>query len=637
MEQQQIKVSFSVGMKLLLSAVTLLFVVILFLSVSSILLVVEDKRAYTYQAQSVEAVMAGREFVNTSRHASDTLRLMLSSINPRMPVTPQQQATLESAINNQSEVAGASLVLLDRATGSVTRITDVSRLKETLTDPSMNPADVRISPEDLKPHLVEIATKGYALINLTQASTSPWLGVVFADLKSQGAASGIPAAIGLVSLKGFGKDIRNSTITIATRDGSLLFDSDAATLASTRSVHENPLFQKANGTQLASGATEFELAGVRYLGSYTRPGLDLIVFSKTGWRKAMKATFALTEKSILLGLMAIGAAIVFALIFAKRLTAPLNRLYLATKSVADGNFAVDLGEESKGRDEIAALSQSFTVMSKKISELIDGKIAAFRIENEIAIASTVQQTLIPPTIFKTDRVLIHSHYQSASECGGDWWGFFGIDRKICVMIGDATGHGLPSALITASARSCFSVMAKLAQEDPDFTYSPSAMLSYANRVIHDAASGQIMMTFFVGVIDFDRMTITFSSAGHNPPWLFRKDKTLKSLVATGMRLGEKRDTTDFEEISVPISEDDILLLYTDGLMEGKNQSGEMYGKKRARKVVEAALETGPNGVIIALTADFMAHNGTKPLDDDLTLACAHIKKFSEAAQAHVEA
>jgi sigma-B regulation protein RsbU (phosphoserine phosphatase) len=157
------------------------------------------------------------------------------------------------------------------------------------------------------------------------------------------------------------------------------------------------------------------------------------------------------EKFILLGLMAIGAAVVFALFFSKTLTAPINRLYQATKEVAKGNFNVDL--KSNASDEIGALTGSFAVMSRKISELIQESMEKVQLENELAIASTVQQTLMPPSDYRNERVYIKSHYQSASTCGGDWWGFFGVGNKMCIMIADATGHGFPSALITASARS----------------------------------------------------------------------------------------------------------------------------------------------------------------------------------------
>src|SRR6185437_2355976 len=96
MEQQQFKVSFSLGTKLLLSIVLLLTIVIAFLNISTILIITQDKRAYIYESQSREAVLAGREFANTVRHSIDTLRLSLASIDPRRPPSAKQTAALQS-------------------------------------------------------------------------------------------------------------------------------------------------------------------------------------------------------------------------------------------------------------------------------------------------------------------------------------------------------------------------------------------------------------------------------------------------------------------------------------------------------------------------------------------------------------
>jgi sigma-B regulation protein RsbU (phosphoserine phosphatase) len=404
-----------------------------------------------------------------------------------------------------------------------------------------------------------------------------------------------------------------------------LYDTDPAILFSKANVSENPLFLSAIESQLSNGAREYEFNGSRYLGSYVFPGLNLAVLTSTEWQKAMKATYMLIEKFILLGSMAVGAAIVFAIFFSKTLTAPIGQLYEATKEVSKGNFLFEL--EEKGKDEISALSRSFNAMSKRIDELVQESMQKVHLENELAIASTVQQTLIPPEEFLTSSIRINSHYQSASECGGDWWGFFGVGQKIAITIADATGHGLPSALMTASARSCFSVMHKLAQEDPEFSFSPSAMLSFANRVIYDASQGKIMMTFFMGVIDFETNTLTYSSAAHNPPWLFKKEEERfiqKSLTAVGHRLGESRESIPFEEKTVSISPGDILFLYTDGLTEGKDQNGEMYGKKRVRRALESGLAEGPKVMISNLMEDFLRYNDGKSLDDDVTVAAAQI-------------
>jgi sigma-B regulation protein RsbU (phosphoserine phosphatase) len=340
----------------------------------------------------------------------------------------------------------------------------------------------------------------------------------------------------------------------------------------------------------------------------------------------MAAAFTLGERLGMLGLISIIAAILFAIIFSNSITKPLKKLMLATAAVARGDFNVD--PKVKTSDEVGLLANSFSLMSKKIQELVVGEVRKAHVEEELKVAAAVQESLIPPPEYKDDHFEIIGSYQSASECGGDWWGFFRIKNKLCVMIADATGHGVPSALITASARSCFSVLAKLAREKEYFTLNPGEMMSYTNRVVFDAAMTKIMMTFFIGVIDLETKTITYANAGHNPPWLFRKNGEryqLKSLVPKGTRVGEREESGAYEEMSAPIDVGDILFLYTDGLMENTNPEKEQYGKKRAKAVVEAALEGGPRGVIDALKASYMQYNGSeKALDDDVTLASIRI-------------
>src|SRR5690606_7160408 len=118
--------------------------------------------------------------------------------------------------------------------------------------------------------------------------------------------------------------------------------------------------------------------------------------------------------------------------------------------------------------------------------------------------------------------------------------------------------------------------------------------------------------------------LTYASAGHNPPWLLKKGAdggyTLKSLTVVGQRLGEGRDVPPFEEKVVDVAAEDVLFLYTDGLLEGKNLADEMFGKKRVRKIVEASVAQGPQRVIDGLMEEFGPWNEGKSYDDDVTLA-----------------
>ena len=124
-------------------------------------------------------------------------------------------------------------------------------------------------------------------------------------------------------------------------------------------------------------------------------------------------------------------------------------------------------------------------------------------------------------------------------------------------------------------------------------------------------------------------TITYASAAHNPPWLFSPQQgggfKMTSLVSKGQRLGEQRDMEAPELKSVPFSPSDTLVLYTDGLLEGKDLKGNQYGKKQARHVLEEAMRHDPQTITNNLIKDFLAHNAGKPLDDDVTLAIVRLQ------------
>jgi len=630
MDQQQFKVKFSLRTKLLLSIAVLLLVIIAFLNFSTIFILKEDKRAYVYQAQATETTLAGRDFVNTVRHSLDTLRVVLGAVDPSKPISPQNFESIKTLVDNQSEISSVTLQSANILAGTSAVWTKYAKEKD-VQELQLTPEDAALDGERLKNILPELLKNSYALLNTSRAGVSPTVGIALADLKLKDNPAGLPIIFAVVSIKELASALNGKLITLANKSGATLYDTDAASFFSKKQIGTDPLYQFAVQNPLDNGATEFDDQGTHYLGSFLRPGYDLVVLSKVDYKNAMSSVYSMIEKFIFLGSMSLAFAVIFALIFSKTLTAQLLRLFDGTKEVAAGNF--DLQLEVGSYDEIGALTDSFNVMSKRISDLLQESVAKVRLENELSIASTVQQTLFPASETVDPAFLIRSHYQSASECGGDWWGYFQSQEKLCLMIADATGHGLPSALITAAARSCFSVIGKLAQEDPDFSFSPAAMLSYANRVVYDASLGKIMMTFFVATIDFAAGTITYSSAGHNPPWLFKKEGdsfALKSLVAVGTRLGETAELAEIEEKSMSVSPGDILFLYTDGLMEGKDLNGDQYGKKRTRKVVEAALSGGPDKVVKNIMEDFLKYNEGKALDDDITIAATLIIKGANA-------
>lgn len=631
MEQQNFRVKLSLGTKLVVSLSLLFLIIVGFLSYSAVKLVVDDKQAYTFQLQSMEAYIAGQDFSEKVRPVVDNLRLYLTTFDPRLPIGAPQTENLNNLVKTQQE-SGLFLSYLVKADGTVTFLTKNTN-EELIKQINLVPDEVMPDSETLTRLRTKVVDSGFAFETHFKTGKPPLVIVAFGDTGLKDYEKGMPIALAYIDSRSLIMNARFGETTVAGPDGKILASTDTAKLVENSNVGSNPVFQGASSTKIATGTKEYEINGTLFLGAYRKLPLGPIVFTQLEKRKAMAAAFTLGERLTLLGVISIIAAILFAVIFSNSITKPLKRLTIATAAVARGDFTVT--SKIKTSDEVGALAASFDIMSKKIQALIVESVQKAHLQEELKVAAAVQESLIPAPEYRDDHFEIIGSYESASECGGDWWGFFRVKNKLCVMIADATGHGVSSALITASARSCFSVIAKLAQEKAFFRLSPGEMMSYANRVVFDAATTKIMMTFFIGVIDLETKTITYSNAGHNPPWLYGKNGDhyqLKSLMPKGNRVGEVEESGNYEEIAVPINAGDILVLYTDGLMENTNTSGEQYGKKRVKAVVDGALSGGPRGVIDALRIAYMNFNGPeKALDDDVTLAAIRVHTMPEVS------
>lgn len=603
---------------MLLSLVGLLAFLIAFLDVSVVVLLQNDKTAQIFQVQESRVEVAGKVVTHLIRRTEVSLQRALAMIQEEGKVV----ADLRNVVEHEPEFLFLSVHRLNLKTMSW-----ASTLEARSKNLSVNSlASLDLTSEKLKTVIPDLLKNSISLINASPDPSNPRLGLLVADPLQQNDPRGMPVAYGVVSLGEIARIVAHSNVAIATTQGLLLFESPSASSVPSEQSSVGPLLQaavKSGGKR--TGTLDYKVDGTAFIGSYYAPDARLLALTYEDKSSALSTSYQLAAKFVLLGILAILVIVVLARQFSKILTDPINRLYHATLQLTEGNFEQEL--QVTGQDEIAVLTRSFNDMSKRISELMKDAVDKVYLENQLSIASTIQHTLIPAKKFQNDKVVMRSHYQSAAETGGDWWGFFTTPTKMCVMVADATGHGFLSALVTATNHSCFSVMQKMGQEDPSFSFSPAMMLAFANRAIYDSTKGQTMMTAFLGVIDYEKKIIRFASAGHNPPWLFRKNGekwAASSLVAEGQRLGDARDAPPFEEKELPFGEDDILFLYTDGLTEGKNKSGDMYSKKRARKMVESLLNAGPDKLITGLMSDFFKHNEGKVIDDDITTVAAQL-------------
>jgi serine phosphatase RsbU (regulator of sigma subunit) len=199
------------------------------------------------------------------------------------------------------------------------------------------------------------------------------------------------------------------------------------------------------------------------------------------------------------------------------------------------------------------------------------------IEQELRMARDIQQALLPKDIPRADGWNILHHYQPAREVGGDFYDFLELaDERLGLVVGDATGHGMPAALVMATARSMLRAVAQASD-------SPGEVLRRANDPLVMDIPPNMFVTCFYGILDPSSGRLVYANAGHDLPYVRRGDDA-DELRARGMPLGLMPGMS-YEEKEILLEAGDSALLYSDGLVEAHDPKGEMFGFPRLRALV----------------------------------------------------
>jgi serine phosphatase RsbU (regulator of sigma subunit) len=305
-----------------------------------------------------------------------------------------------------------------------------------------------------------------------------------------------------------------------------------------------------------------------------------------------------------------------------RISKPIKMLAWRADQIARGDLETRV--EVSSTDEIGLLGENFNYMADQLVVLLRQTAEKATLEKELEVARTIQETLVPPAD-TVDRkfVKIAGYFQPASQCGGDWWTYHDLkDGKVLVVIGDVTGHGVPSAMITAAAKAACDVARAVNHEDVTTTQ----LLEIMNRAIFESAKRKFVMTCFASVIDPRARTITYANAGHNFPYIYRQVEgrgEFGSLMTRGNRLGDIADSK-YTAKTMELLPGDVLVWYTDGIVECENDKGEEYGEKRFRAAIRRVAHLEPAEMREGVVSASMAFFGDRPRKDDITMVFARV-------------
>jgi serine phosphatase RsbU (regulator of sigma subunit) len=284
----------------------------------------------------------------------------------------------------------------------------------------------------------------------------------------------------------------------------------------------------------------------------------------------------------------------------------LGVLYVDSKASAQGF--------TKGDLELFTTLGSQCGLAIHNAKLVEAYLEQQRLQHDLHVAKEIQQGMLPRKVIERPRVEIAGFNRPCEETGGDYFDYIPMpQRRMGIVIGDVSGHGIGAALFMATARALLRA----------FTYKmddPAGVLGEVNLFLERDMPPGSFMTLFFGEVNTKTGGFRYASAGHNPVILFRKETgTFESLEKTGPGLGLIEGVAYAIRETQALGPGDILLLYTDGLPEAMSPDKELYGEERMRTLLAGLQERAPAEIVQQFIRAVTEWTRTEVFEDDLTL------------------
>ena len=207
-----------------------------------------------------------------------------------------------------------------------------------------------------------------------------------------------------------------------------------------------------------------------------------------------------------------------------------------------------------------------------------------RVEQDLRVARSIQQASLPKEVPELQGWQINPHYRPAREVGGDFYDFLELeDGRLGLVVGDATGHGVPAALVMSTT--CGMLRAVALSVD-----SPGEVLARVNEALSARIPPSMFVTCFYAILEPKSGRLLYANAGHDLPYL-RRSRGAEELRARGMPLGLMPEMS-YEEKEAMLGAGEAVLFYSDGLVEAHDPEGEMFGFPRLQTLVAQYADEG---------------------------------------------
>ena len=291
----------------------------------------------------------------------------------------------------------------------------------------------------------------------------------------------------------------------------------------------------------------------------------------------------------------------------------VNRLTRAARAIATGDFSVRV--QTRSKDQIGELAHAFDGMAESIERLLKETAQKEKLEADLAVARAIQDSFLPEAGVSWKGFQAAAHFEPIGDLGGDYYDILPMpDGRTSVVLGDVSGHGLPTALVAAAARSMIGTLIEAGVAAPE-VFARLAKRRQQSRA--DERRLYTTLSFFA--YDAERRVGTLTNAGHPAPYRVsgkRVERLEVSALPIGLLPGQP---TSYPSKDFAFDPGDRLVFFTDGVVEAADAHEEPWGYERLEALLAREGELPPDQLVNTILAAVAAHVGPTPLEDDRTL------------------
>jgi sigma-B regulation protein RsbU (phosphoserine phosphatase) len=335
--------------------------------------------------------------------------------------------------------------------------------------------------------------------------------------------------------------------------------------------------------------------------------------------EALAEARELRDELLIIGLVGLAGLFVALVVVARSISKPITRLAAAAQQVAQGDLEQRLSVEFP-TIEVANLTNAFNKMTRdlqmRMQELRYTTTVKERFEGELNAARNIQMSLVPkrfPAFPDRPEFDVHALLRPAREVGGDFYDFYFLDDdRLCFLIGDVSGKGIPAALFMAVTKTLLK-----ATSSRDLPIAQ--MMAQVNDELCEQTDTGMFVSLLFAVLEVRTGELTFCNSGHPSPFLLSAHGEVAPLdgqkdVALGAMSGLNYNAT-----TVRLAAGDALFLYTDGVTEALNGSEHFYGPARLQITLKDVGALAVDRMTRGVVSDVRAFCGYQEHSDDISV------------------